>query len=158
MNFSRPLSVLFVSVLLGITLLAGDLHAQAAKGVPPDGTAPPAVTYKGLVPGVSTARDVLKTLGEPAHQARWYSWKMLYRSSKEGRFDAIHMRGKTGVIGNIEAFTIPAGFESWTLVRAKLGAPEFLLELSAQSLADYSERGVRFTFDARGVTIGVAYF
>ena len=62
---------------------------------------------------------------------------MLYPSaSRVGHFDAIHLRGKTGLIGNIEAFTIPDGLESWPLVRAKLGEPEFLLELSAQSLAD----------------------
>ena len=50
-------------------LVTSPVHAQAAKGVPPDGAAPPAVTFKGLIAGVSTARDVLNTLGEPVHQA-----------------------------------------------------------------------------------------
>ena len=149
-----------LAALLGAVLAPHVLPAQAAKGVPPPGAPPPPVTYRGLVPGISTARDVLKTLGKPAHEARWYSWKMLYPAAKDGHYDAIHMRSSapTGVIGNIEAFTIPAGYESWPLVRAKLGEPEFRLEYSTQSLADYSERGVRFTFDGDGNTIGVAYF
>jgi hypothetical protein len=83
---------------------------------------------------------------------------MLYPSAAAGHFDAIHLRDRTGLVGNIESFTIPDGFESWPLVRSRLGEPEFLLELSTQSLADYSERGVRFTFDEKGTTIGVAWF
>jgi hypothetical protein len=106
--------------------------------------------------------DVRRALGEPEHEARWYSWKMLYPSpGRSGHHDAIHLQsgsGERGTVGSIEAASVPPGHETWSDVRARLGEPEFLLEYSRQSLADYSERGVRFTFDAAGRTIGAAYF
>jgi hypothetical protein len=102
--------------------------------------------------------DIRAKLGQPAHEASWYSWKMLYPSkSRPGHTDAFHIQDQRR-IGNIEAATVPPGFETWPEVREKLGEPEFYLELSRQSLADYSARGVRLVFDEKERTIGVAYF
>jgi len=146
------------ALLALLLLLSSSARAQPVRGTPFPGAAPPPVTYQGLLPGVSTVEDAKKKLGQPAHEALWYSWKMLYPSkTRPGHFDAIHIQDSR-LIGNIEAATVPDGFDSWSAVRARLGEPEFLLELSRQTLADYSERGVRFTFNEKGRTIGVAYF
>lgn len=137
---------------------AARLDAQTVKGTPSPDAPPPPFTYEGLVPGVSTMEDVRAKLGKPAHEASWYSWKMLYPSkSRPGHLDAFHIQGQR-LIGDIEAASAPEGFETWPQVREKLGEPEFYLEFSRQSMADYSARGVRMTFDAKGRTIGVAYF
>jgi hypothetical protein len=42
-------------------------------------------------------------------------------------------------------------------VIARLGTPEYILKWRTQKLADYSEKGARFFFDATGKTIGVVY-
>jgi len=144
--------------LFAFLLLPSAAHAQPVRGTPPADAAPPPVTYAGLIPGVSTLEEAKQKLGEPEHEALWYAWKMLYPAkSRPGHFDAIHIQDNR-LIGNIEAATVPDGFETWPAVRERLGEPEFLLEFSRQSLADYSERGVRFTFNEEGNTIGVAYF
>ena len=41
---------------------------------------------------------------------------------------------------------------------ARLGKPEWTLELHRQRITDYSEKGVRFTFNESDVTTGIAYF
>jgi len=155
---TAPLIVRALPGLVAFLLLPSAAHAQPVRGTPPPDASPPPVIYEGLVPGVSTLEDAKKKLGQPEHEALWYSWKMLYPSkTRPGHFDAIHIQDNR-LIGNIEAATVPDGFETWPAVRARLGEPEFLLEFSRQSLADYSECGVRFTFDGKGRTIGVAYF
>ncbi len=134
------------------------LRTQTVKGTPPAGAPPPPFTYEGLVPGVSTLNDVKMKLGEPEHEASWYAWKMTFPSKRSpGHFDTIHIQDNRR-IGSIEACGAPEGFETLERVREKLGEPEFLLELSRQTLADYSARGVRLTFDGNGRTIGTAYF
>ena len=162
-----PVSTRMWGLLAALLLLVGSLPdsllAQAAKGAPREGAPPPPLTYHGLVPGVSTVADVRKKLGEPAHEAKWYAWKMLY-SAKGGAagYDAIHLqssRGTGGKIGNIEAVSVPGGFETYSSIVGRLGDPEYHLTLpGGQHLVDYSEKGVRFTLDARRRTIGVAYF
>lgn len=146
------------AIALFSVLTALPLPAQTVKGTPPAGAAPPAVTHEGLIPGVHTLEDARKKLGEPVHEASWYSWKMMYASRRSpGHFDTVHIQGQR-LIGNIEACGAPEGFETLQAVRDKLGEPEFLLEFHRQSMADYSARGVRFTFDAAGKTIGTATF
>jgi hypothetical protein len=140
-----------------LVLAAAPAAAQTTKLTPAPGAAPPPIAYEGLIPGVSTREEAVEKLGKPAHEASWYSWKMLYPSrNRPGRFDAIHV-GEGRRIGAIEAAAVPEGYESLDRVREKLGPPEFLLELSRQTLADYSERGLRFVFDESERTTGVAY-
>jgi len=148
-------------ILAIVPLSAGfcsPLAAQAVKGTPPAGAEPPPLTYEGLIPGVHTLEDAKQKLGQPAHEASWYAWKMTYASRRSpGHFDTIHIQGKR-LIGNIEACGAPEGFETLERVQEKLGEPELLLELHRQTLADYSAKGLRFTFDATGKTIGTAHF
>lgn len=131
---------------------------QTVSGTPPAGSPPPALTYEGLVPGESTLEDVKKKLGAPAHEASWYALKLTYPSRRSpGHFDTIHIQDKR-LIGDIEAAGAPEGFATIAEVRSRLGEPELALELPRQTLLDYSGRGLRFTFDAGGKTIGTAYF
>jgi len=151
-----------VLLLISCAGFSGSVRGQAISRVPPKDAPPPPVTYHGLVPGVATVEDVRRELGPPASEAAWYSWKMLYPAKgRSGHFDAIHVvseDGAEGRVGTIEAASVPPGLENRDRVVAKLGPPEFQLDLSQQSIADYSEHGVRFVFDRNGQTIGVAYF
>lgn len=137
-------------------------EAQAPPGKPDPASPPPPVTYHGLVPGRSTVAEVREALGQPLEEHRWYSYKLLYPAAgREGHFDAVHLRssnGKDGELGCVEAASIPPGLKTLTEVKSALGEPEFFLEFHRQSVADYSEKGVRFTFDFQGNTIGAAYF
>jgi hypothetical protein len=148
----------FRKTLPVLILTAAPLAAQTTKLTPAQGTPPPPIAYEGLVPGVSTREEAVERLGKPAHEASWYSWKMLYPArNRPGHFDAIHV-GDGRRIGAIEAATVPEGYESLDRVHEKLGEAEFTLELSRQTLADYSARGLRFVFDEKERTTGVAYF
>jgi hypothetical protein len=140
-----------------LIIAAAPAAAQTTKLTPAQGAPPPPILYEGLIPGVSTREEAVEKLGKPAHEASWYSWKMLYPSrNRPGRFDAIHV-GEGRRIGAIEAAAVPEGYDTLDRVLRKLGEPEFLLELSRQTLADYSERGLRFVFDEDERTTGVAY-
>ncbi len=152
------ISIFFVlSSNLGISVS----EAQVVKWKPDPKVVPP-LTYKGLVPGVSTAKQVRAACGEPQHENLWYAYKMLYRSqdSQEG-WDAIHLEskdGKNGTLGVIESNSIPKGWETVKKVQGHLGQPEFTLEFQRHSLIDYSHHGLRFVFDLEGSTIGIAHF
>jgi len=151
-------SCLLAGLLGYVAGWAPQAGGQTVKTTPPSGAPSPAALYEGLQPGVSTIEDVKKKLGEPAHEASWYAWKMLYPSKRmPGHFDAIHIQDRRK-IGDVESAGGPEGFENLAAVREKLGEPEFYLEFSRQALADYSERGLRFTFDAEGRTVGTVYF
>jgi len=154
------------TTVLALVLVSGGVApralAQAVKGRPRgDGPAP--LSYRGVVPGVTTAEELREKLGPPIHEAEWYAWKLLYPAEgAPGHFDAIHMQASKageGTIGTIEAASVPAGYETLGALRARLGAPEYWLTLpSGQHIVDYSEKGLRFAVDARDRTIGVAYF
>lgn len=120
---------------------------------------PPPVTYRGLVPGLTTAADVRKIMGTPIHEASWYDWKMLYPAEgRPGLIDQIHLDGgKDTHLSCIEASSIPKGLETKDEILARLGKPEFELNMATYSLLDYSALGLRFVVDAAGKTIGVAY-
>jgi hypothetical protein len=111
-----------------------------------------------LVPGLSTNDDVRSALGEPAHEAEWYAWKMLYPAAgRPGLWDCVHLADKNGVFASCESASIPEGFTTKTDVVGKLGVEEYELVMATFSLLDYSAKGVRFVFDKAGKTIGVAY-
>lgn len=135
--------------------------AQTPKGTPDPALPPPPLSFRGLIPGVSTIEEAREKLGAPVHEARWYAYKLIYPSTRgDGLFDSLHFRsrdGKTGILGNVEAASVPEGWETWKAVRGRLGEPEFFLELHASSMADYSEKGLRFTFDLQERTIGIAH-
>jgi hypothetical protein len=144
-----------------VLALASALRAQAVKGSPPEDAPPPPLTYHGLIPGVSSAEEVRAKLGAPAGEASWYAWKMLYPAKgRPGRFDAVYLQGGAQArLANIEAASVPEGLETLERARERLGEPELELRYpSGQRLLDWSEKGVRFTFDREGKTTGVAYF
>ena len=138
--------------------LAAPLAAQAPKGTVKPDDPPPALTYHGLVPGLSKAEEVRKGLGTPASEASWYAYKLLYPA--EGRpelTDSVHLHGKDGAYACTEAASVPAGYENRKAVEAKLGEPEQEVRMATFALLDYSQKGARFIFDKDGKTIGVAY-
>ena len=134
--------------------------AQAVEGKISADDPPPPVTYHGLIPGLSTAEQVRNTLGQPAHEAKWYAWKMLYPAQgHEGLLDSIHLQGdRNGTFSCVEAASVPAGYETRDKVTKQLGDPESELKMATFSMLDYTAKGVRFVFDTNGNAIGVAYF
>ena len=154
----RPIALLLLTAPCVMLAAANIALGQAPKGTVKADDPPPALTYHGLVPGLSTADDVRKALGEPDHEARWYAYKMLYEvPDRPGVYDSVHLHGKDGGFSCVEAATVPAGYETRKKVLATLGEPEQEIRMPTFSLLDYSAKGVRFVFDDAGQTIGVAY-
>jgi hypothetical protein len=119
---------------------------------------PPALTYHGLIPGLSKGEEVYTKLGKPTFEAEWYSWKMLYPAAgRPGLVDEVQLSNKDGIYASTEAASVPAGFENQSLVREKLGSEEYELRMPTFSMLDYTAKGVRFIFNKEGQTIGVAY-
>ncbi len=145
--------------LVCLGLLTATAWGQAPNGKIKNGDPPPALTYHGLIPGLSTAADVRKALGEPVSEAKWYAYKMLYNADgRPGLLDSVHLHGKDGEFACVEAASVPAGYETRDKVAAKLGEPEQEIRMATFALLDYTVKGVRFIFDKSGKTIGVAYF
>src|SRR5262249_32957457 len=112
----------------------------------------------GLVPGLTKADDVRKALGAPASEASWYAYKLIYPAEgRPGLTDSLHLHGKEGALGCVEAASVPAGYEDRAAVEAKLGEPEQEVRMATCSLLDYSQKGVLLVFDRAGKTVGVAY-
>ena len=156
----RRKTVRLVSLTLFVVQAHFSLHAQVVKFTPDPKLPPPPVTYRGLVPGISSNAAVRKSLGDPQYESSWYSYKLIYPAQgRPDHFDAIHLTSSdvSGTVGTIEAASVPVALDTWSKVHAKLGEPEFFLELSRASIADYSAKGVRFVFDLARRTIGVAY-
>lgn len=134
---------------------------QAVKGSPAEDAPARELSYHGLVPGQDTAKDVRAKLGDPVFAARWYSYKMYFPAEdRPGLFDVVHMHGNNpdAKLANVDAASVPEGYETAADIRAHLGDPEYQLRMATWSLLDYSEKGVRFTLTPDGNTIGVAYF
>ena len=137
------------------------LLAQAVKGAPPAGAQAPPITFSGLLPGVHDGTRVKQVLGEPVFASRWYDYKLYYPAKgADGLFDVVHLHSPApdSLLANIDAVSVPEGYRSVDAVRQKLGEPEYELVMATWRLLDYSERGLRFAFDASGRAIGVAYF
>lgn len=151
-------TAILLSFLLGIA--APETHAQAVKHKVAEDAPPPPLMYHGLIPGRDTMPTVRKVLGEPEQQSRFYSYKMYYPAEgRPGMWDVVHMHGNSPDAGlaNIDAASIPEGYESEVKIRATLGEPEYKLRMPSWTLLDYSEQGLRFTTTAQGKTSGVAY-
>lgn len=148
----------FACVALAV-MTASSASAQAPERNVKPTDPPPALTYHGLVPGLSKAEDVRKALGKPVSEAPWYAYKLLYNAEgRPGLLDSVHLKGKDGGFACVEAASIPKGLESRDKVTAKLGEPEQEIRTPTFALVDYSTKGVRFVFDKSGQTIGVTYF
>jgi hypothetical protein len=152
----------FCACLLAFSIpfiLLSNAEGQAPKGRVSEDSPTPPVTYHGLVPGLSTEAEVRETLGEPAFEAAWYAYKLLYPSEgRQGMFDSIHTSSKGGDYACCEAASIPEGYASRKEIEMALGRPEYEVRMATFSLLDYSEKGVRFIVDAEDKPIGVAYF
>ena len=158
MMTSRKAPILFLLSLCFLFAGTVPLAAQAPKGrITPESPKPP-LTYRGLIPGLSTAEEVRNTLGEPLHEAPWYAYKMLYPSEgRPGMVDSIHLSGKEGVFASAEAASIQEGFKSRKQILDRLGEPEFELRMATFSMLEYNAQGLRFVIDSEGKLIGVAY-
>lgn len=153
----------YAGLLAGVIFGAMTFYAaaQAVKGRVKEGSPPPVLTYRGLVPGLDKADKVREVLGQPEFEAPWYDYKLYYPAKdRPGLVDVIHLHGPkpTDMLANIEAATIPQGYENERQIRAKLGKPEYELRMATFKLLDYSEKGLRFTLTPNGDTSGVAYF
>jgi hypothetical protein len=158
MRYTTGIQCLLVLSGLGLLTLPITALAQAPKGSVKPTDPPPALTYHRLIPGLSTADEVRKTLGQPQFEAEWYAYKMLYPAEgRPGLVDEVHLHGKNGGYASAEAASVPSGYESRDKVLSKLGAPEQEIRMATFSLLDYSAQGVRFVFNKQGQTIGVAY-
>lgn len=147
-----------IALLILLIAWVDPISAQAPKGRTTADAPKPPLTYHGLIPGLSTADETRKALGDPIWEARWYAYKLLYES--EGRpdlIDSIHLSGKEGVYASCEAASIPEGYESETAILAELKKPEYEVRMPTFTLLDYSAKGLRFILDRAGKTIGVAY-
>lgn len=157
MNLRAP-ALAFAAVA---ALMPGAVPAQTPKFDynPTEGGAP-VLTYHGLVVGFDTLAKVRQTLGAPVHEAAWYNYKLLYSAGRgEGLTDAVHVQGNqdTATIGDIEAASVPEGYETDAKIRAKLGEPEYEIRMATWRMIDYTARGLRFTLAPDGHTIGVVY-
>ena len=135
--------------------------AQAVKGKLDPATPPPPLMYHGLIPGLHKTAEVKAAVGDPEFAARWYSYKMYYPAKdRPGFYDVIHMDGNSpdSRLANIDAASVPDGYENASAIAAKFGEPQYELRMATWRLLDYSEKGVRFAVTPDGKTIGVAYF
>jgi hypothetical protein len=76
----KPPVVLLLALALAC-LVSTALFSQSVKGRPRKGAAPPPVSYRGIIPGVTSAEELRAKLGAPLFEAPWYAWKMLYRAT-----------------------------------------------------------------------------
>lgn len=156
----RRTAKLTLIVAGSLGLLPSTSAGQAVKYEVPEGAEDPPLTYHGLVPGKDKLPDVKHVLGEPDYAGRWYNYKMYYPAeNRPDLIDVVHMHGNMpdSKLANIEAASIPDGYETADGIRGKLGEPEYELRMPTWQLLDYSEKGLRFALDPAGKTIGVAY-
>jgi hypothetical protein len=147
----------FLLMLSVLTPLQGT--AQAVKGKVTKDDPPPPLTYRGLVPGLSSAEQVRNTLGEPIYEAKWYAYKLLYPAEgRSGLVDSLHLSGRGGYFAGMEAASVPIGYGGRAAILEKLGEPEFELRMPTFTLLDYSAGGLRFILNSDEETIGISYF
>lgn len=159
-RYSLSFMAAAICVSMVTSPMAGNAFAQAVKGSVSADDSPPALTYHGLVPGLDTMEKVKAVLGEPVFESRWYNYKLYYPAKdRDGYFDIVHMHGNKPDSGlaEVEAVSVPPGFETEDAIRADLGEPEYELRMATWKLLDYGAQGVRFALTPDGNTIGVAY-
>jgi len=155
--FRQRLAALGGVVLL---LLGGLAQAELAERIIRPGDPLPSLTYHGLVPGLDTLQRARAALGKPLSEGLWGRYRIFYPAEgRPGQVDVVHLDGQDGQaeVATIEASSIPAGYETESAIRAKLGVPDYELRMATWRLLDYSADGVRFTVDGAGATTGVAY-
>jgi hypothetical protein len=148
------------AIAAAMVLAGGPALAQAVKGAVSPDDPPPALTYRGLVPGIDTLAKVKAALGEPDYAGRWYNFKMYYPAvGRPGLIDVVHMHGDKpeSLVAEVEAASVPEGFATDKEIRAKLGEPEYELRMVTWTMLDYTSRGLRFSLSSDGKTTGVAY-
>jgi hypothetical protein len=157
MNTTKRLMLFAVAALLGVSSAWG----QAVEGKVTEEMGAPTLTYHGLVPGLSTLKEVREALGKPVFEASWYNYKLLYAADgRAGMVDTVHVDANDpeSRLAGVEAASVPAGFENDAAIRVKLGEPEFALRMHTWGMLDYAEKGLRFSLDDKGNTTGVSYF
>ncbi|MFP6581738.1 MAG: hypothetical protein VCD00_04205 [Candidatus Hydrogenedentota bacterium] len=135
--------------------------AQAVKGMVPEDAPARALTFNGLTPGADNHAKVRELLGEPEFESKWYSYKLYYPAKdRPGLYDVLHMGGKSpdAHLANIDAASIPKGYETESKIRAAMGEPEYELRMATWRMLDYTKEGLRFSITSDGNTTGVAYF
>jgi len=138
--------LLAVGIVLGATVLAVEI-AQ------PSGS----VDFRGFTLGETTRQDVIAKLGQPRWGNPNADEKVVYDSSRQGHTDALMF--ERVALEAVEAATPPAGLETCDTVVARLGQPEYRLQLPAQFMYEYCRHGARFWFKREtGETIGVVHF
>lgn len=155
--FNRSTLLLCIAAL--ITSHAA--FTQTVKGMVPEDAPPRVLTFHGLTPGKDLRANVHEALGEPAFESSWYSYKLYYPAKdRPGLYDVLHMGGgsEESHLANIDAASVPEGYETDAAIRAKLGQPEFELRMATWRMLDYTKEGLRFATNPQGNTIGVAYF
>jgi len=136
---------------LGLGLgLGGRAEAGAAADEPP------LIEWFGLHYG-STREQALEQLGPPAAPPEGEGNRLWFASrTRPGYVDVLEF-GREGLI-SVEAASVPEDLANEELIRRQLGPPEWIVRFAAQTLAEYTERGARFVYDATGTTVGVVLF
>ena len=135
--------------------------AQTVKGSVPEDAPPRTLTYHGLTPGLDTRAEVQNALGDPDKESKWYNHKLYYPAKdRPGLFDIVHMHGNQPDAGlaEVDAASIPEGYENEKAIHAALGEPEYVLRMATWGMLDYTEHGLRFAVSPAGEAIGVTYF
>jgi len=160
-NVMTRMRMMIVTICTSCLAIAATPSAQTVKGSLPKDAPPRILPYRGLTPGLDTHADVLNAMGDPVFESKWYNYKLYYPAvDRPGMFDIVHLHGKQpeARLAEIDAASIPEGYETEKAVRAKLGKPEYVLRMATWSMLDYTERGLRFALSSKGNTIGVTYF
>ncbi|NQT11157.1 MAG: hypothetical protein HQ582_00310 [Planctomycetes bacterium] len=137
-------------VMIALVAAAGAIPLGAAE------TSEPAYAYKGLVPGVSTLEDVTDLLG-PAPIDTQRADDLRYPASNRPELsDRLFFGG--GELSLVTAASPDPRYANRAEIHERFGEPEARIVFQTQEYVDYTERGLRFIFDAEGETIGVIYF
>lgn len=129
-----------------------------ARG-PVPASAPPVPQFRGLTLGEAGPEQVLQALGPPKHGDPASDETVMYDSQRPGQMDALTFEGRPRRLALVEAATIPPGLEKRAQVKARLGEPEYVLQLGRQTMYEYTMKGYRLWFDnATGETIGAVLF
>jgi len=135
-----------IAAIVLASVSAPTVHGQPAS----------TVEFRGLTIGKATVQDVVAALGQPRWGDTATTDKLIYESARDGHTDSLRFRG--GTLGRVHAATPPAGLTTHLDVLARLGPPEYRLELQTQFMFEYCRQGARMWFRRdTGETIGVVY-